>query len=389
MKSMVRSAWRYGAEISTWEGNRVVATVEISEPDWEPAVQWTHFQAVRAGRASPGLWYGASEVEPIWDAASGRPFVSSVGVRVPGGSRSSPSIDGTKIPSRYFRADVEKAATRLVQEGTLEAGERFRYRVTARPGESRMRAVVATEDGISVDRLPQAQPVVDRSFDEAKRGARARDTDHSDASDLPVILPSSLLDEAVELAAAAGEIETGGLLVGALCRDGGGTGLFVEVRALLPARHSIGRADRVTFTPETWEDALAAITLRGNGECLVGWMHSHPDFCGSCSGEARDRCPLSVPFLSEHDRSLHRTVFVRPFDIAMLVSNHGPRGHECSLFGWRRGIIERRSFLTTGSAPDGALLALPVPMSPEHASGDAIVARQSSICGAEDAITSA
>jgi hypothetical protein len=326
--------------------------VEVAEPDWEPAVQWSQFQAVRSGTTSPGLWYGASEVEPVWDAKRGRPYVSALRVRVArDGARAGGTGDGCEIPSRYLREEVEEAVAGLVGEGMLKAGERFRYRVTARPRRCRIRgSVAAVDDGIQVERLPQVLPIVEGSYVEASSGARTCDGEFADPVDVPVIMPVGVLEEAIGLAGAAGDVETGGVLVGALCRDSVRGDLYVEVRALLPARHAISRADRLTFTAETWEDARAAIALRGGGECWVGWMHSHPYFCRSCPAEARTRCVLTLPFLSEHDRALHRTVFVRPFDVALLVTDRGPGGRECALFGWRHGIVERRGYVMTGGA---------------------------------------
>ena len=80
---------------------------------------------------------------------------------------------------------------------------------------------------------------------------------------LPVFLPRRVLDEAVESARQAGDVETGGVLVGKLRRDSGGhaaaSEIFVEITAQVPAPHTLSQSTKLTFTAETWAAVQAAM----------------------------------------------------------------------------------------------------------------------------------
>jgi len=382
---MVRSAFGYRAEITTWSDDRPVQTVELAEPDWEPALQWSYFQQIRAGARQPMMRCLDGCIEPVWDPALGQPFVSALRVR-PGARRAAARSVAIEIPTRYLRPAVEHAASRLVTEGRLVAGEPFRFRVVAGPAPSLERRLPGHDDGVHAVPIAHRLPIAAASI--ARLGASAeRDAIAADPVDLRVVVHASVLEAAVSLAAATPDAEAGGVLVGALCRDVDDGDLFLDVRALLPARHAVAQPDRLTFTPETWADAHAAIALRGNDECFVGWAHSHPFFCRDCTPAARRTCALALPFFSEQDRSLHRTVFGRPFDVALLVSDGGPSGHSCALFGWRRGMIERRGYSVAGHTAAASSPA--TPSSPARSDdGPGVAPRLSesrSTCGGRDA----
>jgi len=360
----IRSDFSYSAEISAYEGPPI-QTLELAEPDWEPALQWSYFQQVRAGARSPVMRCADGTVEPVWDEELGRPFVAALRIAPGSGRRRArPAYD---IPNRYLRGEVETAAARLVSAGRLTAGEPFRYRILARPRSESGSA--GPEDsgasGIEFERLAQPLLIGRGSLGERLAGGAANDHEHADAIDLRVMMAPSVLEAAIALARTAPGLETGGVLVGGLQHDDSGSELFLDVQALLPARHAVSQPDRLTFTADTWADAHAALALRGRGESLVGWMHSHPHFCAKCPPEAQRRCLLARPFLSEHDRALHRAVFGRPFDVALLVTDHGAAGHSCALFGWRRGLIERRGYHLSGAAPHMAATG-PLPNDPDN-----------------------
>jgi hypothetical protein len=348
----IRSEYRYSAEISAFEG-RPIQTVELADPDWAPALDWAYFQHVRAGARSPLMRCADGTIEPVWDDAAGRPFVSAIRVAPGTRRRAGPACE---IPSRYLRSEVEIATAPLVTAGSLKAGDPFHYRILASP-RTTARVVGQRDGGIAVENIAQALPVQSGSLAASLAHSAELDSEFTDAVDMRVVIAAEVLEAAVALAASMRDLETGGVLVGTLRRDESTCELFLDVHALLPARHAISQPDRVTFTPDTWAEARTAIALRGRDECLVGWMHSHPWFCAKCPPEAQRRCVLSRPFLSDQDRSLHRTVFARPFDVALLVTDHGGAGHSLAVFGWRRGIIERRGYHVSGRAPQGIAAA--------------------------------
>jgi proteasome lid subunit RPN8/RPN11 len=164
------------------------------------------------------------------------------------------------------------------------------------------------------------------------------------ADDVHVFIPRQVVEEAVAIANRARTVETGGVLVGSLHRAASTGDIFVEVTAQVPALHTESSAATLTFTPETWSAVRAAIDLRGQDELLLGWLHSHPNFCQDCPPERKNRCLMSRSFFSATDCHLHRTVFSRAYQIGLLLSDHGEPELELNLFGWRHGSIESRGF---------------------------------------------
>ena len=169
--------------------------------------------------------------------------------------------------------------------------------------------------------------------------------------DVPVFVPWRVLEEASVLTRQAGELETGGVLVGHVRRDLGTQEIFLEVTAQIPAR-ARSQLTRLSFTPDTWSDLQAAVNLRGRRESWLGWWHSH-SFSkrkAKTNGQGESSATQSArPFLSEEDHTLHRTVFPRAYSLALLMTD-SPRSGLCwTMFGWRAGTIARRDFHVIGA----------------------------------------
>lgn len=99
-------------------------------------------------------------------------------------------------------------------------------------------------------------------------------------------------------------IEVGGFLVGTYDENG------ATVTDVLPARHSIGKQQQLTFTHDTWNALYAE--LKESGGALVGWFHSHPNF---------------GVFLSGHDEFIQENFFGANGNITIVVDPiRGRRG---------------------------------------------------------------
>jgi hypothetical protein len=93
--------------------------------------------------------------------------------------------------------------------------------------------------------------------------------------------------------------------------------------------------------------------LRGEGEIIVGWVHSHPfRFCAECPLPTPPECIRKVLFYSDDDEFLMELSFPRPFMVGLLtaleprlepVLDHLP----VRLYGWRQGEITARGFHVT------------------------------------------
>lgn len=339
---MVKSSYRYVLELLRGDGSS--AGRAVAHVDWDAAEESARFAALRCGGPVRSAWRDDSSAEPIWHPTLGTPFVSGLRVTVRGEGGDSVSTD---VSTAYFGGCAQDAVSQLVARGTLASGERVVFLTTAFLSDEppRLQAPAVFD---AVDAAPHL-PLPGASMADVERDAVL--TGAAEADDVPVFVPQTVLDEAARLAREAGSSETGGVLVGNVHRDSGGTDLFVRVSAQLAARHTEASATRLTFTSETWTDMRAALALRRREEVMVGWWHSHPvrHWCKDCPVERQRVCGLVRNFFSDHDRALHRAVFSAAYCVALVV-NDGAGEPTFSLFGWRRGLIELRAFGVTGAS---------------------------------------
>jgi proteasome lid subunit RPN8/RPN11 len=167
--------------------------------------------------------------------------------------------------------------------------------------------------------------------------------------DFPVLIPRTVLQECTAHSRTAGDVETGGVLVGNLHRDTDTHDIFACVTAEIRAEHTRADQTSLLFTAQTWADVDAALALRRQEEVMLGWWHSHPHFCRTCPPERQRSCVYSRPFFSEADRSVHRTVFPRGYSVALLLSWLGDDEPSCDLFGWQHAGIGMRGFMITAA----------------------------------------
>ena len=321
---------------------------KLDDVAYEPAIQWAHFAGVKQGLITPVLVPAAAEIIPVACSERGLPYIEGFEVRFAGQSR------GMKFGNDLLHNDVLRNSSALIEQGRLQAGEQFTYRICSfAPGSEidsrRSNTSPETSDhsedfsllpsvevlNIRDDLLPESSHSVGGPWDD---------------DDLPIVIPQHVLDEAVLLAASAAEKESGGLLLGQLCRDVDTLQLFLEITAFMPAPHARGTETSLHLGPDTFAAVEKLLALRNCNEQTVGWLHSHPWFCRNCPVEQRQHCALREPFFSEADRNVHRTLFPQAFSPAVLITDLGEGRTSIDVFGWRRGLIESRGFLKPAPA---------------------------------------
>jgi len=164
--------------------------------------------------------------------------------------------------------------------------------------------------------------------------------------DVPVFVPWQVAQGASVLTRQAGALECGGVLVGHVRRDPAVAEVFLEITAQIPA-HAHSEVMRLSFSPDTWSDVQAEVNSRGQNEVWLGWWHSHSFSKQEAPSEGKDsalRRRPALPFLSEEDLLLHRTVFPRAYSLALLITDSPQNGMSWTMFGWRSGTIARRDF---------------------------------------------
>ncbi len=317
--------------------------------DWIPALRWAAFeQAVRI-ESPAARRLARPRIEPIWSPEGEPPYVRGVTIHsVENGA------DPVEFPLSYFFGAVTSASAQLVDSGDLRPGQEFDYKVYALSGdrnESRPEStgeIVAIDDAPAIVRLDMATIVSSADAQSEDENVKAESEVTTGGGRMPIVFSERVLEEATELAASADDVETGGILVGKLCRDPDGT-LFALVTAQIPAEHTTSTQHSLRFTPETWISVDAAVRLRDRNETTLGWWHSHPFFCRNCTPLQRTRCPFSKPAFSAADRDVHREVFQQPWNIALLLSFLGQPSPSLDVFAWNRGQIEAAQFIMTSS----------------------------------------
>ncbi|MCZ7638811.1 MAG: Mov34/MPN/PAD-1 family protein [Verrucomicrobia bacterium] len=308
-------------------------------PNWEPAVEWAAFAALRAGgRETPPH----GRVVPVADPRLGLPYLSGFRVELDGADPAPPPCE---FPVTYFARDARRGSAALVEAKKLRVGDTFSYRLIAveQPEESSAQpAALAFEVGEETRPLAVTNAPLPPLF---AATVPMGETDGSSA--YPVFLPQAVLTEAQTLVEAAGAREVGGILLGHLQRDPALPDIGAVVTAQIPARHAVGEAEKLTFTPETWAAVEAAIRLRRSREIILGWWHSHPArfWCQdkACPPATRRACSLQRGFFSSDDLSLHESVFAKAFHLALVVT-FADEGCHHALYGWNQGVVQRRGF---------------------------------------------
>jgi Prokaryotic homologs of the JAB domain len=306
--------------------------------DWTLAQEWTRFHYQRRGE----LPLDANEdacVLPLWNHQLGEPYCRGYRVEI---SRPGQRPVSADFPVTHFAVSARQAASLFIERQELREGERYSYLLLAYPAPKES----AAEDGLSVTNASPRMPVGDASL-EALR-ARAEPAGVEDGDDMAVFVSRQVLREAEAQTAAERGTETGGILVGMLWRDKAAGEIFAEVTAQVPAEHSRGTSVKLTFLPETWAAADAALRLRGRGETYLGYWHSHPvrEWCKAreCAIEKQKTCPLGKDFFSEDDEAVMRAAFPRAYSIALVANDTAFSPLTFSLFGNREGTFQPRGF---------------------------------------------
>lgn len=314
----------------------------IVKPDWGPLAEHVHFSGMLSGVLPPVMSQPPAELLPLWRPKRGEPFVKGLRIEM-----SSPNgkLHGESFPLDCFKEEAKRLSGEHVATGALTEGDVFRYRVVALPREHSVKPPgrIALMDFEEIEQpLVLTESSIQDFFGRSmSMGARSG----IDDGVLPVFVAQELIAQCVDQVRAAGELETGGILIGRLHQDRNApeARIFLEITGQIPAQHTDQQEMRVTFTDKTWAAARDALALRKSDESIVGWLHSHPDFCGKCSQAKRADCTLNGIFFSKTDIALHRTMFPRAWQVGLLFSNR-PAGIIPAMYGWQRGSVAARPF---------------------------------------------
>ncbi len=339
-----------------WKSDGVsIGRVQVAV-DFEPACQRARFESVRKGLPAPTAGR-AESVVPRFNQRLGEPYMNGFQLRYEAQAGTLLSCD---FPNAYFRPLAVRISQALVDEGRLRTGESFLYM----PAADRRLETEPSRGPVCASAIEERDPILpirDGSIRELL--SRSIASGPASPEDFPVIIPRSVLFDIAAGAEQAGPAETGGILLGHLHRDAAMGEMFVRVTAQIPAVHAIAELTKLTFTPETWAAARAAVRARNRDELMVGWHHSHPvdHWAAATDGEAVGREALRADHFSDQDRHLHRVVFPSAFCVGLVAYLIGGSARHFALFGWRMGLVEQRGFHILLDEDDPAVPIHPQP----------------------------
>jgi hypothetical protein len=292
---------------------------------------------------------GSASVLPLWERTLGEPYCRGYRIQIAQSGRRPVASD---FPNAHFRDFAGAVASHLIEQKKLHAGEFYSYMVVAHPAS----AEASKPGGLSVTNASPNVPARDGLLESFL--ARAQASGSVDADDMPVFVSRRVLEQAAEQTRAKEGTETGGVLIGMLWRDPDAGEIFAEVTAQIPAEHTSGNDVKLTFTPQTWAAADAALRLRGRGEIYLGYWHSHPvrEWCKSkeCTPEKQKTCHLAKDFFSADDEAVMRAAFPRAYSIAIVANDTAFTGLTFSMFGNREGLTQPRGFYVLEEKTSGA-----------------------------------
>lgn len=331
---MLKLPYRFALALFRLDGTSV-GTVPVTR-DWEPAQEWTRFLAQCRGEL-PLEGNGNAFILPLWERTVGEPYCRGYRVEIPRPGQRPVTAD---FPLSHFGALAKAAASVFVERQQLREGEKYTYLLVAYPGEEKM----SKTGGLSVTNASPGLLVREASLRTLR--SRATPVGVVDGDDMPVFVSRQVLREAEERTVGERGTETGGMLIGILCRDAAEGPIFAQVTAQIPALHTTGTEVKLTFTPDTWATADAALRLRSRGEIYLGYWHAHParSWCEKCPMEKQKSCALAKDFFSADDEAVMRAAFPRAYSLAIVANDTAFADITFSMFGNREGLMQPRGY---------------------------------------------
>jgi len=328
------------------ENGTELGTVAVKR-DWEPLYEFTRLHFLRRGELALDGDGGAS-VLPVWDGSVGEPYCRGYRMEIAQPGRRPVALE---FPNRHFRDFARTVASAFVEERRLAEGERFTYLVVAQQAPLEPR----DDGGLQIKSIASRTLIREGSLD----GFLARATTHDaiDQGNLPVFVAAEVLEQARSQTRCQEGTETGGILIGSLWHDARSCEIFAEITAQIPAEHTAGTAVKLTFTPQTWAAADAALRLRGRGETYLGYWHSHPvrAWCKAknCTLESQRVCRLARDFFSADDEAVMRAAFPRAWCVGIVANDTAFADVTFSMFGNLEGTMQARGFYILGEGSNG------------------------------------
>ena len=267
------NGFNYLAEIKGVDSTEVhQSRLMVSDAILDPLIRCAHFNGIRQERMPATISPPNATIAPCWDSEKGAPFFESIEIGFEQGNWTSEHNARASILPL-----VMESASSLVRSGDLQEGEQYHYTLLAYPAKQ---SRAAQSHCFEMEPEDTSLPIRALSKPDLVTSAEAVPiTPKSISDEHPVVIHQKVIDDSIALAQSTPEVETGGMLVGYLGRDQSAdldsSDLVVEVTAMIPINGE-ATSTSLRFSPLALTEAGNVLTLRGKGEVILGWVHSHP-----------------------------------------------------------------------------------------------------------------
>lgn len=307
----------------------------------ERYVEDARFSGICAHALPSSCIASAATLVPLWRQAGVDPSLLGFRLDLACDCDGTPHTFSKSYDLTALQRPVQHATASLRDNGQLRPEEIVQYRLCA------FRTQAAPDHGRHLHGTSEVMPYPLQQQPLPALPQADRLADVSTASSFSVLLCEQArrdLEQETLHSIEAGT-EQAGILVGHLHHDPHRQHVFLVITAQVLADTQVERqAMAFHFHADTFLAARDVIRLRGQGEHIIGWWHSHPP-CQACL--QRTDCTVNTLFFSEQDCLVHEAAFNQPYMVALVTgkaSEGQARAPALQMYGWQDGCIVQRAY---------------------------------------------
>ena len=274
-----------------------------------------------------------ASLDPVW-AESGPPSITGFSISLPPFSPQTYDLSLVQDHLRHILSEQQTVERSNDQQSDLAAEQSVKIQWTVQAYERKKSAVKPGR--LSLKLVRQPLPFSNRSLKSFGISAIS-----AEQQPLAIMIRQPLLTQLCEEAANSLERERANILTGHLVKDPAMEKPVVIILTKITAETDTAASrNHFAFSPLTFQSIQHELSVRANGEIIVGWWHNHPPPCG---GECRlviPPCKTSTVFFSSADRAVQRSSFPDPYMVAFVSGkgeSKGAHDPETRSFGARAG----------------------------------------------------
>jgi hypothetical protein len=297
----------------------------------------TRFSGICAGQLPPACVAPGAQLRPIWRQAGADPALLGFTVEI--------CCDCTGYTHTFAKSYGLKSLQRQIGDAIKSRSDSGDIQLDML--QTHLYAFRKAPEATPGKKLQSASEVLPLPLVPRPLAAVIPETVAADvaASPFSVLVAAHLLQDIRQETLRSLGTEQAGMLLGQLHQDPDQQRVFLHIAAQVLAETQVQReAAAFHFRPETFLEAQRLIDLRGQGEIVVGWWHSHA-WCRACPYVPD--CQVSTLFFSDQDCQVHAAAFGQPYMVALVVGKaaHKPmREPQVQMYGWHDTAIAARDF---------------------------------------------